>query len=146
VLAAAVATLALADRSAITIVDYVIAFAPSVVGLGAIVDGSVRLTTTTRGPVQADVRRWIYGGLAALFAVVYGVTIIAVIPNRLPSGLLHLWTLPAFTAVMAAGIFAGDRYGWWIGIVGGSAVLLSTIVMILRILVSAAFLAGVYGV
>jgi hypothetical protein len=97
------------------------------------------------GGVHRDARRWIYGALDVAFAALYAVAIWKVIPNRLPSGALHLWTFPVATAVMGAGTLLGGRRGWWIAVVGGSAVLASTVVLILRIVISAAFLAGVYG-
>jgi hypothetical protein len=96
-------------------------------------------------PGTRDLRRWIYGGLDALFAVVYAIAIWKVIPNRLPSAAAHLWMFPLATLVMAAGTLLGTRRGWWIAVVGGSAVLLAMVLLIVRILISAAFLAGVYG-
>jgi hypothetical protein len=126
---------------------YVAVSAAIAAGAAAIVIGAVRLSP--RGgpalPPRPDPRRWIYGGLDLLFGAVYALVISEVIPNRLPSATVHLWTLPACTLVMGAGTLAGGRYGWWTAIVAGSALLLSVIVMIVRILVSAAFLAGVYG-
>ena len=92
-----------------------------------------------------DVRRWIYGGLDVLFAAVYAIAIWKVIPNRLASAAAHLWTFPVATLVMAAGTLLGTRRGWWIAVIGGSAVLLAMVLLIVRILISAAFLAGVYG-
>lgn len=94
---------------------------------------------------RRDIRRWIYGGLDVLFAAGYAYAIWKVIPNRLPSAAVHLWTFPVATAAMAAGTLLGGPKGWWIAVIGGSAVLLSTFALIIRILVSAAFLAGVYG-
>ena len=71
------------------------------------------------------------------------------IPNRLPSAAIHLWTIPICMQVMAIGTLLGlgrfRQRGWWIAIAGGSALLLSTFVLIVRVIVSAAFLAGVYG-
>jgi hypothetical protein len=96
-------------------------------------------------PGTRDLRRWIYGGLDALFAAVYAIAIWKVIPNRLPSAAAHLWMFPLATLVMAAGTLLGTRRGWWIAVVGGSAVLLAMVLLIVRILISAAFLAGVYG-
>lgn len=93
----------------------------------------------------SDLRRWIYGGLDVLFAAVYAVVIWKVIPNRLPSAAIHLWTLPLGMLVMAAGMLLGNPKGWWIAVAGGSVVLLSAFLLIVRILISAAFLAGVYG-
>lgn len=96
-------------------------------------------------PGTRDLRRWIYGGLDLLFAAVYAIAIWKVIPNRLPSAAAHLWTFPLATLAMAAGTLLGTRRGWWIAVVGGSAVLLAMVLLIVRILISAAFLAGVYG-
>jgi hypothetical protein len=97
------------------------------------------------GGVHRDARRWLYGGLDVAFAALYAFALWKVIPNRLPSASLHLWTFPLATLVMGAGTLLGGRRGWWIAVVGGSAVLLSTVLLILRIVLSAAFLAGVYG-
>lgn len=126
---------------------YFVVYAPIAAGALAIVVGAVRLTPETDprlGP-RPDVRRWIYGGLDLVFGAAYAFVIWKVIPNRLPSASFHLWSLPVCAIVMGAGTLAGGRYGWWTAIVGGSALLLSIIVLIVRILISAAFLAGVYG-
>ena len=80
-----------------------------------------------------------------VFAAAYAAAIWKVIPNRLPSAAAHLWTFPIATLAMAAGTLLGGRRGWWIAVIGGSAVLLSTFLLIVRIVISAAFLAGVYG-
>jgi hypothetical protein len=117
---------------------------PITAGLASIALGMEQLRPAAGEP-RGDVRRWIYGGLAAGFAVAYAVCIVYVMPNRLPGAALHLWTVPLFTGLMAAGTLIGNRYGWWLAVIAGSAVLASTILMILRILVSAAFLAGEYG-
>jgi hypothetical protein len=126
---------------------YGLVYAPIAIGVAAIVSGAVRLSPPAAPelPPRSDVRRWIYGGLDLLFAAVFAVVIATVIPNRLPSAAFHLWTLPACTLVMGAGTLLGGRYGWWTAIAAGSALLLSVIVLIVRILISAAFLAGVYG-
>lgn len=123
---------------------YPAALGPLASGVALIAIGMERLRPAAGAP-RGDVRRWIYGGLAAAFAVAYAVCIVYVMPNRLPMAALHLWTAPAFTALMASGTLAGKPFGWWLAVVAGSALLASTILMILRILVSAAFLAGVYG-
>lgn len=94
---------------------------------------------------RRDPRRWIYAGLDVVFAAVQALLIWKVAPNRLPSASLHLWTLPIATLALSAGTLLGGRTGWWVAIVAASSVLLSTVLMIMRILVSAAFLAGVYG-
>ena len=97
------------------------------------------------GAASTDPRRWIYAGLDLLFAGMYAIAIAKVIPNRLPSAEFHLWTFPVAMLVLGAGTLMGDVRGWKIAIAGGSLLLFSTVLLIIRILVSAAFLAGVYG-
>jgi hypothetical protein len=92
-----------------------------------------------------DIRRWIYAGLDLLFAAVHATAILTVIPNRLPSATVHLWTFPVAIAVMATGMLLGNRAGWWMAVIAGSLALASTALLIVRIAISAAFLAGVYG-
>jgi len=103
-----------------------------------------RAAQYSRRPVR-DVRRWIYTGLDVVFAAIYTVAIWKVIPNRLPSATLHLWTFPLAAVAMAVGMVLGGPRGWWIAVIGGSLALASLVLLILRIAISAAFLAGVYG-
>lgn len=100
-------------------------------------------------PVAApkkDLRRWvIYPVLDLLFALTQAILIWKVVPNRLPSASFHLWTLPIFTLAMGVGTVLGGRRGWLIAVIAGSAALLSAVLLIVRIVISAAFLSGVYG-
>ena len=103
-------------------------------------------------PTRRDPRPLIYYGLDQAFVVAYAYVIAKVIPNRLPTAALHLWAIPALTQVMALGTLMGAlrvaqlrRIGREVAIVAGSLILLTTILLIVRMLVSAAFLAGVYG-
>ena len=80
-----------------------------------------------------------------MFAAIYAVAIWKIIPNRLPSATFHLWTFPVAGLVMAAGMVLGGPRGWWIAVIGGSLALASVALLIVRIAISAAFLAGVYG-
>lgn len=102
--------------------------------------------------VRRDLRPLIYLVLDVLFAVIYLYVLVAVIPNRLMSALIHLYALPVCMLGMGAGmaiqLLLGEqraRIGWWIAVVSGSLMILSTILLIIRVLVSAAFLSGVYG-
>lgn len=134
-----------ADDGTLTVVRFLSVYVLGMFGALSIAMGGSRLDRRPGGPATADKRRWIYGGLAAGFAVIYAFCMWKVIPNRLPSAMLHLATVPAFTLLMATGTLMGGRLGWWLAVVSGSIVLLSTIILIARILASAAFLAGVYG-
>ena len=124
-----------------------IAYGPVVLGFVAIARGALRLApmTPTGLARKQDPRRWIYGGLALGIALVQMYCAVAVIPNRLPSAALHLWSFPLFTLLMAAGTLSGMRAGWWVAVCAGGALMLSVMLVIVRLLVSAAFLAGVYG-
>jgi hypothetical protein len=133
------------DGTALSIARISLVVALWLAGVVGIAAGAARIDRRAGGPAASDKRRWIYGGLALLFTVIYAACMWKVIPNRLPSAFLHLATVPLFTLVMAIGTLAGGRFGWWLAVLGGSIVLLSTIVLIARILASAAFLAGVYG-
>jgi hypothetical protein len=101
---------------------------------------------------RRDLRPYIYLGLNQLFVIVYAYLLAAVIPNRHASAVVHLWALPVLMQAMALGMAATlirapavRRAGWWAATVGASLLLAATIVLILRVVVSAAFLAGVYG-
>lgn len=96
-------------------------------------------------PPRRDPRRWIYGGLDVVFAVFYAIAIWKVIPNRLPTASLHLWTFPILTVGAALGMALGGRRGWRLAVTSGSLVLLSLFLLIVRIVISSAFLAGTYG-
>jgi hypothetical protein len=125
----------------------VIAYGPVLLGFVAITRGALELAplAPTGLAKKPDPRRWIYGGIALAIALVQMYCAVKVIPNRLPSAALHLWSFPVLTLVMAAGTLSGMRWGWWMTVLGGGALLLSVMLVIVRILVSAAFLAGVYG-
>src|SRR5688500_16244006 len=96
-------------------------------------------------PPSKDPRPWIYGGLDILLAVSQAILIWRVVPNRLPSASIHLWTLPIAMFAMGIGTMLRSRFGWKLAVFAGSIALASTILLIARIVVSAAFLSGVYG-
>ena len=123
----------------------VIAYGPVLAGFTSLAYGAIHLSPASSGSKKPDARRWIYGGLALGMAIIQGACVIAVIPNRLPSAALHLWTFPVLTFVMSAATLSGLRAGWWVTVIAGGALMLSVMLVIVRILVSAAFLAGVYG-
>jgi len=94
------------------------------------------------GHGPTDKRRWIFAVLDAILVVVYALVIWKIIPNRMLSAKLHLWLIPISMAALCLGMFLRH---WWTAIVGGSVLLLAAILLIARILISAAFLSGVYG-
>ena len=138
-------TVSIPDTSVVSASRFLLVYMFALVAALAIAAGGTRLDRRIAQPVTRDVRRWIYGGLATAFGLGFALCTWKVVPSRLPSATLHLASVPVFTLVMAIGTLVGKRFGWWLAIVGGSIVLLSTILLIARILASAAFLAGVYG-
>jgi hypothetical protein len=127
--------------------EVVIAYGPVIVGFGVLARGAIDLSAPfdPKAKRQRDARRWIYGGIALVIAIVQMVCVIGVIPNRLPSAAQLLWTFPILTMAMALGTLSGHRMGWWVSVIAGGALMLSVMLVIVRILISAAFLAGVYG-
>jgi hypothetical protein len=93
----------------------------------------------------ADPRRWIYGGLDAVAAVAYATVIVVALPTRHAGAVVHLWSIPIAAAVAAVGTLHGGARGRRVALVGTAAWLASTFLLVVRICVSAAFLAGVYG-
>lgn len=108
--------------------------------------------TPTPVAKRRDLRPFIYLALDQIFVVIYVYVMAAVIPNRHASAFVHLWALPLLLQLMAIGLVLGrlrgegvKKIGWWMGVIGGSGLLLVTVLLIVRVLVSAAFLSGVYG-
>lgn len=108
---------------------------------------------TSEGRPRRDLRPYIYLALNQIFAVGYFYIVIAVIPNRYASAAINLYALPILMQVIALGAATVvlprseklRRIGWWVVVVAGSLLLAVTIVLIVRVLISAAFLSGVYG-
>lgn len=103
--------------------------------------------------MRRDIRPFLYGGLDLLFAAVYVYLLTSALPNR------HLWAqvllfgLPVFATIMAVGTIAGGvlkkpemtRIAWIVAVVGGAGMVVVTVTVLALLLMSAAFLAGVYG-
>src|SRR5262245_2815268 len=94
---------------------------------------------------RPDLRRWIYASLDLVFAVIYFLIATRIALTQSALDRFQLMTLPAFAAVMAAGMVMSKKHGWWISVIGCAGLLLSAVVMIARILISISFLAAVYG-
>lgn len=94
---------------------------------------------------RPDIRRWIYAALDLVFAVIYFILATRIALTQSPLDRFQLLTLPVFAAVMAAGMLISKKHGWWISVIGCSALLISAVIIIARILISISFLAAVYG-
>lgn len=93
---------------------------------------------------RPDRRRWIYAALDVVFLGIY-VAVVSQLETRFTLDKLQLMTLPLFAGAMAAGTLVAGRIGWWIAVAGCGALLLSAVLLIIRIIVSAAYLGAVFG-
>jgi hypothetical protein len=110
------------------------------------------MTAPARLLGRRDLRPYIYLALDQILVVVYSCVLAFAIPNRHASAMLHLWALPICMQLMALGCAAKLlpnashwRLGWRTAVTAGTLMLGLTILLIVRVVVSAAFLAGVYG-
>jgi hypothetical protein len=94
---------------------------------------------------RRDLRRFIYAGLDVVFGVIYLVIATKFALTQSTLDKIQLMTLPVIAAAMAGGMLVSGPLGWKISVVACSAMLLSAVLIIARILISISFLAGVYG-
>jgi hypothetical protein len=99
---------------------------------------------------RTDPRPYIYFGIDQFAVIVYTIVIVKLVPTWLTSAKMNLWSIPLALQIMALGtasVFVPKykKLGRQVAIVGGSLLLLTTFIIIVRLLASAAFLAGVYG-
>src|SRR5690348_2023086 len=93
---------------------------------------------------RPDLRRWIYAALDVVFAAIY-LVVVTQLQTRFTLDKLQLMVLPVFAGAMAAGTLIAGKPGWWIAVVGCGGLLLSVVLLIVRIIVSAAYLGAVFG-
>jgi hypothetical protein len=94
---------------------------------------------------RRDLRRFIYAGLDVVFGIIYLVIATKFALTQSSLDRFQLLTLPVIAAAMAGGMLVSGRLGWRISVIACSAMLLSAVLIIARILISISFLAGVYG-
>ena len=94
---------------------------------------------------RRDLRRFIYAGLDVVFGVIYFIVATKFALTQSTLDRFQLLTLPVIAAAMAGGMLVSGKLGWRISVIACSAMLLSAVLIIARILISISFLAGVYG-
>ncbi|MEO8846620.1 MAG: hypothetical protein ABI591_20345 [Kofleriaceae bacterium] len=99
---------------------------------------------------HTDPRPYIYLAIDQLAVIIYAIVIVKLVPTWLTSAKVSLWSIPVALQIMAIGTASVmvpkyKQLGRQVAIVGGSLLLLTTFIIIVRLLASAAFLAGVYG-
>ena len=98
-------------------------------------------------PIEArrDLRPWIYGVLDLAFVSLYLLLAIVLVPARNTSGMVLQWLLVLTMAAACVGSFSRTRRGWQLALVGCASLLLAECVLLILLLMSASYLAGVYG-
>lgn len=94
---------------------------------------------------RRDPRRFIYVGIDVALTILYLVLLTGTLKNRHASAQAVMYILPLGTIAMAVGTGFGRRWGWWLTIAGGAALLVWTVGFILLLLATASYLSGVYG-
>lgn len=99
---------------------------------------------------KADPRPYIYLALDELAVVAFIFAIEKLVPTWMMSAKIHLWSIPVGFELLALGTATIFVPGWRklgrrVAIAGGSLLLLSAVFVIVRLVASAAFLAGTYG-
>jgi hypothetical protein len=89
-------------------------------------------------------RPYIYAGFDFAFAALYAF-LLAQVPTRHPLHGALLWSTVAAVVLAGAGMVVRNRWGWRVAVAGCAALLVVTVALLVLVLVSASFLAGVYG-
>ena len=94
---------------------------------------------------SVDKRPWIYGTLDFVFLLFYLAMVTIIIPSRHWSGSLLQWFLVVSVGLAGAGSFARRPWGWKLAVAGCALLLVCELLLLVLLLMSASYLAGVYG-
>jgi hypothetical protein len=98
-----------------------------------------------QNPAIVDRRRRIYGIWNLCFAIFYLFLATSLVPASNFTGAVLQWVLITAMALAGAGMCVPTRRGWLLSISGCVLLLLCELVLLILLLVSASYLAGVYG-
>jgi hypothetical protein len=96
-------------------------------------------------PRRREIRPYIYAAFNFFFLIVYFVLFTKVAPSRHASASAIGYLMMLSVVVMGAGVLVRNRWGWRASVAGCAALLILALVLFVLILMSAGFLAGVYG-
>ncbi|HUH02352.1 MAG TPA: hypothetical protein VML75_10165 [Kofleriaceae bacterium] len=114
-----------------------------------------QVASTSSGPATAEdaadasgrreIRPYVYAGFDALMLIVWVVILTEIMPNRHGWAGVLLWSMVLSFAVMGGAMLVRNRWGWRAGAAACGLLIGLWIVTVVILLMSAAFLAGVYG-
>jgi cation transport ATPase len=94
---------------------------------------------------RRDIRRYLYASVDIVMAIVYVMILSAGLTSQHASTNTMLWALVALVLVLGACMFVRNKWSWRVAVGACGAILIMAVVMLVLILMSAAFLSGVYG-
>jgi len=103
-------------------------------------DGATAQATRRR----REIRPFIYAGFDFAMAALYAV-LLTQAPTRHAGQAAILWSTVAAVVLAGAGMLWRSRWGWRAAVTGCALLLAIAVVILVLILLSASFLAGVYG-
>jgi len=92
-----------------------------------------------------EVRPYIYAGLCFALGLVYFVLFTWVLPNRHVWVSMLLYSFVVAVFAMGGAMLIRGRKSWFVAVAAGGYMLLAWVVTLVLILMTASFLAGVYG-
>lgn len=95
-------------------------------------------------PSRREIRPYIYAGFDFAMAIVYAL-LITQAPTRHAGGSALLWSTVVAVVLAGVGMLWRSRWGWRAAVAGCALLLVATTLILILILLSASFLAGVYG-
>jgi hypothetical protein len=94
---------------------------------------------------RVDRRRRIYALLDFCFVIFYLFLALSLVPARDPVGTAMQWLLVLSMSLAGVGMMVPERRGWLAAVAGCALLLLLELILLVLLLVSASYLAGVYG-
>jgi len=99
---------------------------------------------TAPPPSRREVRPYIYACLDFAMAAIYALLLLQV-PTEHALHAAMLWSMVGAVALAGAGMLVRNRLGWWAAAASCALLIVIAILLLVLILMSASFLAGVYG-
>lgn len=99
----------------------------------------------TQEPDRRDLRPFIYAGLDGVAVVAWAILLLGVLPNRHGWAAAFLWAMVGLGALMGGAMLVRNRWGWRVAAAACGALIVMWLVLIVILLMTAGFLAGVYG-
>ena len=103
------------------------------------------MSAAKQKPATVDRRRRIYGIWNLCFVIFYLFLAISLVPARDTMGASLQWLLVIAMALAGGGMCMPTKRGWWMSVTGCALLLVLEVVLLVLLLLSASYLAGVYG-